>query len=152
MLNIPLVHVVEVQDFRLFWISSTYFEQKLIWVLYLYKYEFINVFIYLKDLKNIEASNGKIRRRMEVYRVDKDLWMCRMRASQMQLAEVQSEIAHLVNDFDFSLENSSLSTQTFTFIVFSFRIIQFLKRIWSKKIQSWRTLKWCWILTIQQKC
>lgn len=47
---------------------------------------------------------------MEVYRVDKDLWMCRMRASQMQLAEVQSEIAHLVNDFDFSLENSSLST------------------------------------------
>lgn len=46
---------------------------------------------------NSETSNGKANKRMEVYRVDKDLWMCRIKASQMQLDETRNEIFSLVN-------------------------------------------------------
>lgn len=33
---------------------------------------------------------------MEVYRMDKERWMCRFKASRAQLAEMQNEIAALV--------------------------------------------------------
>lgn len=55
------------------------------------------VILYLQDLAKVEASIGKFSRQMEVYRIDKDRWMCRFKESRAQLAEAQNTIATLVS-------------------------------------------------------
>ncbi|XP_055321638.1 kinesin-like protein KIF18A isoform X2 [Sitodiplosis mosellana] len=50
-----------------------------------------------RDLARVEASIGKFSKQIEVFRIDKDRWMCRFKASKTQLAELQIEIASLNN-------------------------------------------------------
>lgn len=56
-------------------------------------------FLNSQDIARVEASIGKFSKQIEVFRIDKDRWMQRFKASRNQLAELNNEIAQLVSDY-----------------------------------------------------
>lgn len=56
-------------------------------------------FLNSQDIARVEASIGKFSKQIEVFRIDKDRWMQRFKASRNQLAELNNEIGQLVSDY-----------------------------------------------------